>query len=412
MNIVGRARAFVESLAALAGRGCWGWRRCPHCGSRDTQRYGHYRRHPWTLRGQESLLVQRHLCRACGHTYGEGSARVGRRRRYGRDVQRLSLDQWCHLGNSLRRAACFVRSLIGHQERFLLWQPWATRVQGPQCTLCASTLSRWLDEAGLRAKATIVGQLAGVRAEAVAADGLWTRLHKGSKRVVLMLVDSASGLIFPPLIAKGEESEGPWARLFAGAQEAGLDAGNLRGVTSDWASGLVSFMRRSLPWPQHQRCLWHFWHGRIRPCLASVEHDARQEVGALVAALMAAPSYEEAEALLVKLAAHPFGAQLAAEINDQFDHLFVHLLDYYHALSSVAPEWCWRDYRLRLSRGRNHGSVERLERAALVWAIYHNFTPAQRRSERQRTYRHPGLSPLEVAGLSPGNLTYLDALAV
>jgi hypothetical protein len=53
-----------------------------------------------------------------------------------------------------------------------------------------------------------------------------------------------------------------------------------------------------------------------------------------------------------------------------------------------------------------------LERAALVWAIYHNFEPAQWRSERKRHYRHPGQSPLQVAGAPPGAITYLDALGV
>ena len=46
-------------------------------------------------------------------------------------------------------------------------------------------------------------------------------------------------------------------------------------------------------------------------------------------------------------------------------------------LQWVSPEWYWRDFRLRLSRERNHRSEPRLERAALLWAIYHNFEPAQ-----------------------------------
>ena len=78
----------------------------------------------------------------------------------------------------------------------------------------------------------------------------------------------------------------------------------------------------------------------------------------------------------------------------------------------MTPEWYWRDFRLRLSRGRNHRSDQRLERAALVWAIYHNFEPAQWRSERKRHYRHPGQSALEVAGAPPGQVSYLDALGV
>ena len=78
----------------------------------------------------------------------------------------------------------------------------------------------------------------------------------------------------------------------------------------------------------------------------------------------------------------------------------------------VSPEWHWRDFRLRLSRGRNHGSPVRLERAALVWAIHRNFTPAQWRCERKRHYRYPGQSPLEVAGMAPDKISYLDALGV
>ncbi len=77
-----------------------------------------------------------------------------------------------------------------------------------------------------------------------------------------------------------------------------------------------------------------------------------------------------------------------------------------------AEGWVWRDFRLRLSRGRNHCTDERLERAALHWAIYRNFTPAQWRSERKRRYRWPGRSRLEVAGFSPGKTSYLDALSV
>jgi len=53
-----------------------------------------------------------------------------------------------------------------------------------------------------------------------------------------------------------------------------------------------------------------------------------------------------------------------------------------------------------------------LERAAVLWALYHNFEPAQRRSERKRHYRHPGQSALQVAGVPPGQVSYLDALGI
>ena len=94
----------------------------------------------------------------------------------------------------------------------------------------------------------------------------------------------------------------------------------------------------------------------------------------------------------------PWGAGLAQKVNEQFDRLLYHLLEEHHGLVRVSPEWLWRDFRLRLSRGRNQGSSERLERAALLWMVYHNLTPTQKRSERKRHYKHPGQSPLEVAG--------------
>ena len=412
MNIIERARAFVEGLGELARRDRWGWRRCPHCGSSETICNGHYGRYPYRLAGRERVRVQRHLCHDCGRSYSETVAWLAERCRYSREVQRLSLDLWLHFGSSLRRSAELVRSLVGHQERFLIWQPSATVRPEAECHLAASTIGRWLDRAGEGAQGTLVGQLAGAKVQAVAADGLWARLRGGGKRVVLMIVDSASGLVFPPLVARGEESEGPWARLFARAESAGLDIDELRGVTSDWTGGLVSYLRRFLPHPQHQRCLWHFWRAPLRRLLARLEGEVEAEVSVLVGSLMSAASYAAAELALVALAAHPAASELAREINEQFDHLFVHLLPYYRGLTPVAPEWCWRDYRLRLSRGRNHGSERRLEHAALVWAIYHDFTPTQRRCEHRRHYRHPGKSPLEVVGLSPGNLSYLDALAV
>ena len=103
---------------------------------------------------------------------------------------------------------------------------------------------------------------------------------------------------------------------------------------------------------------------------------------------------------------------MARLLEDHLDAALIHLNAYNRGLLRVGPEWLWRDFRLCLSRGRNHATSARLERAALVWAIYRNFTPAQRRSERKRHYRRPGQSPLAMAGAPPGETSYLDALAV
>ena len=120
----------------------------------------------------------------------------------------------------------------------------------------------------------------------------------------------------------------------------------------------------------------------------------------------------EAQAALTRLAAHELGQALADLVAIHLEAAHVFRCGYNQGLGRASPEWLWRDFRLRASHGRNHRAEQRLERAALLWAIYHNFEPAQDRSERKRTYRHPGLAPLALAGLPSGDISYLDALAV
>jgi len=274
----------------------------------------------------------------------------------------------------------------------------------------------------------VEGQLEGIAdTKSAGVDGLWAKLRGGGKRVVLMLTDSVTGLVFPPIIAKGEESAEGFRQLFARVEQAGLDLEQLRGLTSDGAQGLASYMKRGLSWVQHQRCVWHLWRNLKKP-IAEAEKQAseglgketaklkrkemRKELGKLIHNVIDAASYDQAEQALEALRQHPFGTEIANFLNVHLDHIMVFSLDYYQGLQRVTPEWCWRDFRLRLSHGRNHGSEQRLERATLTWAVYHNFTPAQERYERKRHYRHPGLSPLAVAGFPHKNISYLDALEV
>jgi transposase-like protein len=427
MNIVERGRVFVQWLVELAGRGMWEWKQCPHCGSRLTIKNGSYRRRPWRLAGRQEVRVQRHLCHECGRTYGEQSALLVRGSWYGREVHRAAIDHWQHLGTSLRRTAEVMRSWLGRQERYLMWCPLAEappQSQSERCYLSASTVHRWLDRAGQAAQASVPGQLDGVEQSGLlGTDGLWMRLRGGAKRVVLLLTDSVSGVVWPPVVVQGEESLPPWQRLFERAYQAGLAPAELRGVTSDGAKGILSFLRRHLPWVQHQRCVWHLLRnlaGMVAEAAATAAREmgeaareqVRAELTALIHGIIHAQSYEQAETALVTLLSHPQGSAIGRFLNEQFDRILVHLVAYYQGLHRVTPEWCWRDFRLRLSHGRNHRSDTRAERAALVWAIYRNFEPAQFRSERKRHYRHPGLSPLHVAGVPPNRISYLDALGV
>lgn len=431
MNIIERGKAFLSSLREVAHRSGWDWRRCPHCGDTLTHKHGSYTRRPWSFEGRQTVRVQRHWCLHCRRTYAEHSAWLVRGSWYAREVHRLSIDHWQHVGSSLRRTAEVVRSLLGRQERWLVWRPLdAPPPEAHRCHLSPSTVHRWLDRAGKQARRTVPNQLVGIPLSGqVGTDGLWAKLRGRRKRVVLGLIDHVSGVLLPPVVVTGEEEPGNWGRLFRRAQVAGLAREELRGVTSDGEIGLGRYLEHTLDWVRHQRCVFHLWRN-LRVAVAqqvsqvgtdlaeeaarAVRERVRDELVSLVRGVIDAADRKAAWVALANLAAHPHGNALAHLLDEQvrLETVVAARDEDHRGLGRVAPEWLWRDFRLRLSRGRNHGSEERLERASLVWAIYRNFTPAQWRCERKRRYRRAGKSPLAMTGVSPGEVSYLDALHV
>ena len=242
MDIIERGRAFVQSLRELARRTAWDWKRCPQCGSTLTIKNGGYLRHPWFFAGRQRVRVQRHLCHACHSSYSEQSALLVRRSWYSWEVRHRAVDHWQHGRLSLRRTAEFLRSWLGRQERWRRWRPLDTPPPGAPCDLATSTVPRWLDCAGGVAPARVPGQLQDIaQREAWGTAGLWARLRGGATRVVLLLADSVTGLLWPPRVAEREAPAAPWPRLFARARLAGLDWPRLRGVTSEGAPGLSVF---------------------------------------------------------------------------------------------------------------------------------------------------------------------------
>ena len=429
MNIIERGQAFLDHLRGLAGRTAWDWRRCPHCGGTHTQRWGGYTRSPWTLSGRQTVRIQRHWCLSCARSYAEANPLLVRGSWYARDVHRAALDHSQHVGSSLRRTAEWLRSFVGKQERWCLFRPLdPPPPDADACHLSASSIHRWLDRAGQQARASVPGQLAGVPTSGqFGTDGLWAKLTGGTTRVVLLLTDSVTGLLFPPVVAASERQAADWVPLFEQATAAGLDRDTVRGITSDGAVGLAAFLEQSWWWVNHARCHFHIWRnlgsdlaaaattaatGLTGAAATTVRRATRRALVGLVRAVLDARDETAALAALAVLAAHPLGAAPAAALDGLLDAALVPTLAYHQGLVRVGPEWCWRDFRLRLSRGRNHRTDDRLERAAALWAIYRNFEPAQVRSERKRHYRRPGQSPLTLAGVPPGEVSYLDALAV
>jgi hypothetical protein len=380
---------------------------------------GSYTRHPWTLAGRQVVRIQRHWCLRCQGSYAEEDPLLVRGSWYAREVQRAAVDRGQHVGSSLRRTAAWLRSLIGKQERWRLWRPLdPAPPDADQCHLSASTIHRWADRAdraGRHAQVSVAGQLAGVPTSGqFGTDGLWARLKGGTTRVVLLLTDSVTGIVFPAVVASSERQAADWAPLFARAAQAGLDPDTVRGITSDGATGLTAFLERDWTWVNHARCHFHIhiWRNLGSDLAAAANQAAGGVGGAAATAVRRATRRTLVGLVRAVLAAHPWGAALARALGEVLDAALVPTLAWHAGLVRVGPEWCWRDFRLRLSRGRNHRTDDRLERTALVWAIERNFEPAQARSERKRRYRRPGQSPLALAGVPPGPVSYLDALAV
>ena len=104
----------------------------------------------------------------------------------------------------------------------------------------------------MTAQASVPGQLQDLaQSTELGTDGLWARLRGGATRVVLLLADSVTGVLWPPVVAEREDQAAPWQRLFERARLAGLDWQGLRGVTSDGAQGLSAFLGQTLAWVQH-----------------------------------------------------------------------------------------------------------------------------------------------------------------
>lgn len=85
-------------------------------------------------------------------------------------------------------------------------------------------MHRWLDGAGRQAVASIPGQLEGIgNTQVVVPMGYGPSWKDHVVRVVLLLTDSVSGLIYPPVVVHDEEHASAWEQLFKRAQRAGLN---------------------------------------------------------------------------------------------------------------------------------------------------------------------------------------------
>lgn len=73
-------------------------------------------------------------------------------------------------------------------------------MRGHAPALALALTHRWLDRAGVTAQASVPGQLQGIaQSQKLGTDGLWAKLRGDTTRMVLLLADSVTGLLWPPV---------------------------------------------------------------------------------------------------------------------------------------------------------------------------------------------------------------------
>ena len=96
-----------------------------------------------------------------------------------------------------------------------------------------------------------------------------------------MVRDSVTGLLWPPVVAAGEEAAAAWEALLARALAAGLVLAEVRALVSDGAQGLLSHLRHALPWVYQQRCIFHIWRNETGAWIGLRNGPGRGRVGAV-----------------------------------------------------------------------------------------------------------------------------------
>lgn len=156
---------------------------------------------------------------------------------YARDVDRYATEVCEHGGTLLGCVAGFVRSLshrsAGYCGKFRAnrcRKRGSTAWQAVQCTVGWMVLAKrpWRrSQATWRASANRVAWGRTVSAQ----------LRGDVNALVLALVDTAMGLLWPPQAAAQEKGQEPWRDMFKQAGLAGLDPGQLRGAVSEGRQG-------------------------------------------------------------------------------------------------------------------------------------------------------------------------------
>jgi len=422
MSLIADAKAFIDKLLHRRDERC-----CPRCGSTLTKKNGGRRRFPRDLGGIRSVRIQRHWCFTCAHSYSEESPDIAAHDWYTRRVKRKFLDMYTTIGGSFRRCASWITAEITDRGRTFIWNPLARAPwwgQGPEpepeIDLAPSTGWRWLQAAGISWRRR-TGVYADVpQSGAVASDATYVRI-RGVWTAILGVVDGIWRTTFGLFHLATEESDAEVERAFDLAAMAGLKLEAIKVFASDGAAGFREFLARCLYGVRHQRCVFHLWRN-VLPIISRYAAVAGEEwangLKKCIACVWNATTRAEAEVML-KLLVGVYGAEPIAQeavrlVQDTFEQAMTHLSAGLSGVgrTSCVCEWVWRYYKERVRQMGGFMSTDGCDNFNAVWDVALNFQRYQRRKERLRHYKYPGLCPLEVAGVMVHDVTWLDALAV
>ena len=421
MSIIESAREFVKKLLRAPDA-----RRCPYCHQRMTKRNGSHTATVRDVGGMHTERVQRYWCHLCRCTYSVPSPCRAARARYSRQVQRKALDLYFHVGASLRATAEWLRSEINQgTERTVIWNPLLRLKPPPEevARLHHTSVWRWEQDAAQRVQAQ--AQAGSLRhlirfSGAMVADA--TGVHiRGVATPLHLIADAVTrvGLAVRRLRTENERTIAAQFRLVLAWW--GLQAEEVRVLTSDGAPYYHYVLERVLRWAKQQRSLFHLWRNITPQLQAFGQHAADETMQMLtdmIHAVWDAPSLPEAQqafSVLRKLWSHVPALQPVLQIMAQSlaEALLytTHVVDGMGRTSNVAERF-FRRYKQRIRRMGSFMSAGGCDAFNSLWQVYINWQPYQLRREQKRRYQHPGLCPLQVAGSDVQGLTWLDAVGI
>jgi len=422
MSLVADAQAFINKLLHRRNERC-----CARCGSTLTKRNGTRQRTLRDLGGIRSVRVQRHWCFTCKRSYSEELAEIAPHHWYTRRVQRKFLDMYTTIGGSLRRCASWITAEITSRGRTFIWDPlarlpwWGCAPEPePEIDLSHTTGWRWLQASGESWRQRKGAYSDVPQSGAVASDATYVRI-RGVWTAVLGVIDGIWRTTFGLFHLATEESDEEIERAFDRAATAGLNVEKIKVFASDGASGFREFLARCLYGVRHQRCVFHLWRN-VLPIITRYAAAAGEEwadgLKTCIACVWNARTRAEAEVML-KLLVGVYGAEPIAQeavrvVQDTFEQAMTHLTAGLAGVgrTSCVCEWVWRYYKERVRQMGGFMSTDGCDHFNAIWELALNFRRYQRRKERLRHYKYPGLCPLEVAGVVVQDVTWLDALAV